>query len=100
MLFRSVVIATKDEIFEKICSNIEEIKARGGKIIAIATEGFEGNEFLESKAEHIIYIPETLTELVPVLSIIPLQLFAYFIAYELKRDIDNPRHLAKSVTVE
>jgi glucosamine--fructose-6-phosphate aminotransferase (isomerizing) len=95
-----VVIATKDEIFEKICSNIEEIKARGGKVIAIATEGFEGNEFLESKSEHIIYIPQTLTELTPILSIIPLQLLAYYIAYELKRDIDNPRHLAKSVTVE
>ena len=95
-----VVIATKDEIFEKICSNIEEIKARGGKVIAIATEGFEGNEFLENKAEHIIYIPKTLTELTPILSIIPLQLLAYYIAYELKRDIDNPRHLAKSVTVE
>ena len=95
-----VVIATKDEIFEKICSNIEEIKARGGRVIAIATEGFEGNEFLESKAEHIIYIPETLTELTPILSIIPLQLLAYYIAYELNRDIDNPRHLAKSVTVE
>jgi len=95
-----VVIATKDEIFEKICSNIEEIKARGGRVIAIATAGFEGNEFLESKAEHIIYIPETLTELTPILSIIPLQLLAYHIAYELNRDIDNPRHLAKSVTVE
>ena len=95
-----VVIATKDEIFEKICSNIEELKARGGKLIIIATEGFEGNDFLESKAEHIIYIPETLTELTPILSIIPLQLLAYYIAYELKRDIDNPRHLAKSVTVE
>jgi glucosamine--fructose-6-phosphate aminotransferase (isomerizing) len=95
-----VVIATKDSIFDKICSNIEEIKARGGKIIAIATENFEGNDFLASKAEYIINIPETLEELTPILSIIPLQLLAYYVAYELKRDIDNPRHLAKSVTVE
>ncbi|MDR0926977.1 MAG: glutamine--fructose-6-phosphate transaminase (isomerizing) [Ignavibacteria bacterium] len=95
-----VVIATKDSIFEKICSNIEEVKARGGHIIAIATAGFEGNGFLRSKADHIIEIPETLYELTPILAMIPLQLLAYYIAYELGRDIDNPRHLAKSVTVE
>jgi glucosamine--fructose-6-phosphate aminotransferase (isomerizing) len=95
-----VVIATKDGIFNKICSNIEEIKARGGKIISIATAGFEGNSFLENKSDNIIYIPETIAELTPILSIVPLQLLAYYIALELNRDIDNPRHLAKSVTVE
>lgn len=95
-----VVIATKDELFDKICSNIEVLKARGGKIIAIASEDFAANEFLENRAEHIIYVPQTLAELSPLLSVIPLQLLAYYIALELGRDIDNPRHLAKSVTVE
>ncbi len=95
-----VVLATKDDIFDKLCSNIEEIKARKGKIIAIATEGNEGNKILQDKAEHIIHIPETLNIVTPILSTIPLQLLAYYIALERGAEIDTPRHLAKSVTVE
>ncbi len=95
-----VFLATKDEVFDKLRSNLEEVKARGGEIIAIATENNEGNELIKNKVEHMIYIPETLPIVMPILSIIPLQLLAYYIADELGRDIDNPRHLAKSVTVE
>lgn len=92
-----VFIATKDDIYHKIISNIEEVKARGGKVIAIATEG---DEDIKNYANHVIYIPETTTILTPILSVIPLQLLAYFLALELGRSIDQPRNLAKSVTVE
>ncbi len=92
-----VVIATKDEIYDKVFSNIQEVRTRGGKVIAIATEG---DDRLKNEVEHVIYIPETLPLLTPVLSVIPLQLLAYYIAKELDREIDKPRNLAKSVTVE
>ena len=92
-----VFIATKDEIYKKVISNIEEVKARRGKIIAIATEG---DEEIKNYANHVIYIPDTLPALTPVLAVIPLQLLAYFIAVELDRTVDQPRNLAKSVTVE
>jgi glucosamine--fructose-6-phosphate aminotransferase (isomerizing) len=92
-----VFIATQDEIYEKIISNIEEVKARKGKIIAIATEG---DTRIESVADNVIYIPETLPMLTPILSVIPFQLLAYYTALELDCDIDKPRNLAKSVTVE
>ncbi len=92
-----VFIATQDEIYDKILSNIEEVKARKGKIIAIATEG---DEKIATVADNVIYIPETLPMLTPILSVIPLQLLAYYTAFELGCDIDKPRNLAKSVTVE
>lgn len=92
-----VFIATKDEIYDKVISNIEEVKARKGKVIAIATEG---DEQIKDYANHVIYIPETLPMLTPILSVIPLQLLAYFIAVELGCNVDQPRNLAKSVTVE
>ncbi len=92
-----VFIATHDEIYSKIISNIEEVKARGGKVIAIATEG---DTEISNYANHVIYIPDTLPMLTPILSVIPLQLFAYYLALELERPIDQPRNLAKSVTVE
>ena len=92
-----VFIATKDEIYEKVLTNIEEVRARKGKIIVIATEG---DDKIKHYADHIIYIPETLPMLTPVLAIIPLQLLAYYIAVELGRNVDQPRNLAKSVTVE
>jgi glucosamine--fructose-6-phosphate aminotransferase (isomerizing) len=92
-----VFIATQDEIYDKIISNIEEVKARKGKIIAIATEG---DEKIATVADNVIYIPETLPMLTPILSVIPLQLLAYYTALELGCDIDKPRNLAKSVTVE
>lgn len=92
-----VVVATRDGMYEKIISNIEEVKARDGKVIAIATEG---DETIKNKADHVIYIPDTLRFLTPLLSIIPLQLLAYHIAVLRGCNVDQPRNLAKSVTVE
>jgi glutamine---fructose-6-phosphate transaminase (isomerizing) len=92
-----VFIATQDEIYEKIISNIEEVRARRGKVIAIATEG---DSKIQSYANHVFYIPNTLPMLTPILSVIPLQLMAYYMALELGCNVDQPRNLAKSVTVE
>ena len=92
-----VFIATKDSTYEKITSNIEGVKARSGRIIAIATEG---DEEIKKRADHVIYIPPTLEFLTPILTIIPLQLLAYYIAILRGCDVDQPRNLAKSVTVE
>jgi glucosamine--fructose-6-phosphate aminotransferase (isomerizing) len=92
-----VFIATKDSTYEKIISNIEEVRARKGKVIAIATEG---DNYIKTKADHTIYIPATLEFLTPILTIIPLQLLAYYIAAIRGCDVDQPRNLAKSVTVE
>lgn len=95
--FPSVVIVPSDSVYEKVISNIEEIKARNGKIIAIATEG---NEKIKELADDVIYIPKTLEMLTPILSVIPLQLFAYHTGVSRGCDVDKPRNLAKSVTVE
>jgi glucosamine--fructose-6-phosphate aminotransferase (isomerizing) len=92
-----VVIALKDSVYEKVLSNIQEVKARQGKIIALATEG---DKDIQSKVDHVIYIPETVEQLTPLLSIIPLQLLAYHMAVMRGCDVDQPRNLAKSVTVE
>ncbi len=92
-----VIVATKDEIYEKVISNIQEVRARKGKVIAIATEG---DENIKDYANHVIYIPSTLPMLTPVLAVIPLQLIAYYTAVELGCNVDQPRNLAKSVTVE
>lgn len=92
-----VFIAPHDEIYEKVISNIEEVRARKGNVIAIANSG---DEQIKRVANHVIYIPETIPMLTPILSVIPLQLLAYYIAIELGRDVDQPRNLAKSVTVE
>ncbi len=95
--FPSVCIAPSDSVYEKMVSNIQEIKARKGPVIAIVTEG---NQEIQKLADDVIYIPETLEILTPILSIIPLQLLAYHIAVLRGCDIDKPRNLAKSVTVE
>lgn len=92
-----VFIATKDEIYDKIISNIEVVRARGGKVITIATEG---DENIKQYSNRVFYIPETLPMLTPILSVVPLQLLAYYAAVELDRNVDQPRNLAKSVTVE
>ncbi|MBL7998886.1 MAG: glutamine--fructose-6-phosphate transaminase (isomerizing), partial [Candidatus Kapabacteria bacterium] len=92
-----VFIATKDEIYDKVVSNIEEVKARGGQVIVIASEG---DTAISRLANHVIYIPNTLTPFTPVLASIPLQLMAYYIAVQRGCDVDKPRNLAKSVTVE
>ncbi len=92
-----VVIATRKGHYEKVVSNIEEIRARKGKIIGIVTEG---DTNVKQLADHVIEVPETLESLSPLLTTIPLQLLSYHIAVMLGRNVDQPRNLAKSVTVE
>lgn len=92
-----VAIATNNAIYEKVVSNIQEIKARNGRVIAIVSEG---DKDIKELADHYIEIPSTLECLDPLLSTIPLQLLAYHIAVNKNRDVDMPRNLAKSVTVE
>jgi glucosamine--fructose-6-phosphate aminotransferase (isomerizing) len=93
----SIFFAPKDSVYEKNVNNMSEVKARGGKVIAITTEG---NEEIKSVADDVIYVPQTLEFLQPILNIIPMQLFAYHTAVGMGRDVDKPRNLAKSVTVE
>lgn len=95
--FPTIAICPQDSVYEKMISNIEEIKARKGKIIALTTEG---NKKTKDLVDDVIYIPKTLEMLTPILSIIPLQLFAYYIGVLRGCDVDKPRNLAKSVTVE
>ena len=93
-----VFIAPKnDAVYSKICSNIEEVKARGGIVIVIATKG---DRYIKKIADHVIYVPETSWLLTPILNTIPLQLLAYYIAVLKGCNVDQPRNLAKSVTVE
>jgi glutamine---fructose-6-phosphate transaminase (isomerizing) len=99
-----VVIATRDvnnpgsmTRYEKTCSNLKEVKARSGVVIALATEG---DEEIKEAADHVLYIPPAPDELSPILEIVPLQLLAYHIAVRRGCDVDQPRNLAKSVTVE
>ncbi len=91
------VIATKKGHYEKVVSNIQEIKARSGKIIAIVTEG---DTLVKQIADHVIEIPETEEAFTPLLTTIPLQLLSYYIALMLGKNVDQPRNLAKAVTVE
>jgi len=100
----TVILATKDENdpnsvlrYEKTCSNLKEVTARAGKVIAIATEG---DEEIRESADHVLYIPAAPELLMPILEIVPLQLLAYHIAVRRGCDVDQPRNLAKSVTVE
>ncbi len=92
-----VVIATKKGSYEKVISNIQEVKARKGKIIAVVTKG---DTTAAELADHVLEIPETEEELVPILASIPLQLLSYYIAVMRGCNVDQPRNLAKSVTVE
>jgi len=92
-----VAIAPKDAMYEKMISNIQEIKSRKGPVVAIVTEGDERTKEL---VDDTIEIPETLEYLYPILAVVPCQLLAYHCARFLNRDIDKPRNLAKSVTVE
>jgi glucosamine--fructose-6-phosphate aminotransferase (isomerizing) len=92
-----VFIAPKDSVYPKIVANIEEVKSRGGRVIAIHTNG---DERLHGKVDHLIEVPKTLELLQPILTAIPLQLLAYHIAVLRGCDVDQPRNLAKSVTVE
>lgn len=93
----TIVIATNGSVYEKTISNIQEIKARGGKVIVVVTEG---DCIVAEMADYCIWIPKTAECLTPLLSSIPLQLFAYYIAVNKGCNVDQPRNLAKSVTVE
>ncbi len=92
-----VFIAPSDSVYHKVASNIEEVKARGGKVIAIVTDG---NHDLAARVDHVVRVPATIEMLQPLLTVIPLQLLAYHIAVLRGCDVDQPRNLAKSVTVE
>ncbi|HBW73714.1 MAG TPA: glutamine--fructose-6-phosphate transaminase (isomerizing) [Candidatus Magasanikbacteria bacterium] len=95
--FPVVCVMTRNQLYDKMRSNVEEIRARGARIILIATEG---DSTARELADDVMYVPETHELLEPLLNTIPLQLFAYHIAAALGRDVDRPRNLAKSVTVE
>jgi glucosamine--fructose-6-phosphate aminotransferase (isomerizing) len=92
-----VAIAVRDSVYEKMVSQIEQVKARGGIVIALATES---DQAIAEKADHVIRVPPTSPLLSPVVNVVPLQLLAYFIAVRRGCDVDQPRNLAKSVTVE
>jgi glucosamine--fructose-6-phosphate aminotransferase (isomerizing) len=92
-----VVLATQDALFEKMLSNIKEVQARGAYVLAVAKEG---DAEVEKQADEVIYIPDCPDELTPLLSVVPMQLFAYYVAKARGCNIDKPKNLAKSVTVE
>jgi glutamine---fructose-6-phosphate transaminase (isomerizing) len=92
-----VVIAPQDNVYDKMISQVEQVKARGGIVIAVATEG---DDFIGTKADRVIHVPKASDLLTPVLTVIPLQLLAYHVAVRRGADVDQPRNLAKSVTVE
>ncbi|MBI5734187.1 MAG: glutamine--fructose-6-phosphate transaminase (isomerizing) [Candidatus Kerfeldbacteria bacterium] len=95
--FPALFIIPQDSVYEKNVSNLEEVRTRGAKLLAIATAG---DNRLAGLADEVLYIPKTLEMLTPILSVVPLQLLAYQLAISLDRDVDKPRNLAKSVTVE
>jgi glucosamine--fructose-6-phosphate aminotransferase (isomerizing) len=96
--YRAVVcIALQSDTYEKMISNMQEIRARKGKIIAIATKG---DIAIKRHANNVIYVPQTHNLLTPLLAALPLQFIAYYIAVKRGCDVDQPRNLAKSVTVE
>jgi len=92
-----VALCLQDAVYAKMLSQVEQAKARGGKVIALATDG---DELLATKADYVLYVPEAPALLQPLLAVIPLQLLAYHIAVRRGTDVDQPRNLAKSVTVE
>lgn len=93
----SVIVAPQDHLYDKIVSNVQQVKARGGNIIAIVTEG---DSVIRNIADHVLEIPEVPECLSPIVTSIPLQLLSYYIAINKGKDVDMPRNLAKSVTVE
>jgi glucosamine--fructose-6-phosphate aminotransferase (isomerizing) len=95
--FPTMAIAPKDSMYEKMISNIHEIKARKGPVVAVATEG---DKEIAKLVDDVIYVPQTIEMLSPILNVVPLQLFAYYFAKEKGLNVDRPRNLAKSVTVE
>ncbi len=95
--FPTFALCPQDSVYGKTVSNIEEIKARGGRVLALATEG---DEKIKKIADDVLYVPSTLEVLSPLLNVVPLQLFAYYAGVAKGFDVDKPRNLAKSVTVE
>src|SRR5207253_3761129 len=93
----SVFLMPRGAVFDKVMSNLEEIKARGGPVIAVATAG---DEEVAARADDVVFVPEAPEHLQPILTAVPLQLLAYHIALARGCDVDRPRNLAKSVTVE
>jgi len=93
----SVIVAPQDHLYDKIVSNVQQVKARGGNIIAIVTEG---DSVIRNIADHVLEVPEVPECLSPIITSIPLQLLSYYIAINKGKDVDMPRNLAKSVTVE
>ena len=92
-----VGIATSSHVYEKVVSNIQEVRARDARVIVVATEG---DEKIRQHADYVMYVPATLEEMSPLLVSVPLQLFAYHVAVARGCNVDQPRNLAKSVTVE
>jgi glucosamine--fructose-6-phosphate aminotransferase (isomerizing) len=92
-----VTIAVQDRVYDKMVSQVEQVKARGGTVIVVATEG---DEAIKQKADYVLYIPRASALLTPVLAVLPLQMLAYHLAVRRGADVDQPRNLAKSVTVE
>ncbi len=92
-----IALATQDKLYEKMLSNIQEVKARGAYVVGVAKDGNTG---IEKQADHVIYIPDCMDDVSPLLAVVPLQILAYYIAKERGCDIDKPKNLAKSVTVE
>lgn len=93
----SVIIAPKDHLYEKIVNNVQQVKARGGSIVAIVTKG---DSIIRNIADHVLEVPEVPECLTPIITSVPLQLLSYYIAINKGKDVDMPRNLAKSVTVE
>ncbi|AHF06052.1 glutamine--fructose-6-phosphate transaminase (isomerizing) [Desulfitobacterium metallireducens] len=92
-----IAIATQMDVYDKTVSNVKEVKARDAKVIGIT---FQGNKDLAKSVDHVIYLPKTVVELAPILTVIPLQLLSYYVSVARGCDVDKPRNLAKSVTVE
>ena len=92
-----VFVATRNSQYEKVLSNIEEVRSRGGHVIAVATEG---DDDIRSLAQDVFYVPDCTEMFQPLLTVVPLQLLAYHAAVMRGKDVDKPRNLAKSVTVE
>jgi glucosamine--fructose-6-phosphate aminotransferase (isomerizing) len=92
-----VFVATKDSFYEKIISNVQEIKARKGRVVAVASEG---DNIITTMSDDIMFVPDTDEVIAPLLSVVPLQLLSYYVGVAKGLDVDKPRNLAKSVTVE
>jgi len=93
----AVFVATRNSQYEKVLSNIEEVRSRGGHVIAVATEG---DDHVKRLCEDVFYVPDLPEHLQPLVTVVPLQLLAYHAAVMRGKDVDKPRNLAKSVTVE